>query len=143
MPLGPIEIIVISFPENLFTGDILPELKRVVENETITIVDGLFVSVDSNGVASYAEFDELSANEDVAPFARLLDRVEGLVSDEDVVALTAGLDPNSSAAILVFEHTWVKPLRDSIFAAGGVMLETIRIPGAAVEEVLAAVSELD
>lgn len=143
MPLGPIEIIVISFPENLFTGDILPELKRVVENETITIVDGLFVSMDSNGVASYAEFDELSANEDVAPFARLLDRVEGLVSDEDVVALTAELDPNSSAAILVFEHTWVKPLRDSIFAAGGVMLETIRIPGAAVEEVLAAVSELD
>lgn len=30
MSLGPIELIVLSFPENRFTGDILPELEKVV-----------------------------------------------------------------------------------------------------------------
>ena len=31
MPLGPIEIVVIAFPENRFTGKIVPELRKLVD----------------------------------------------------------------------------------------------------------------
>ncbi|MDH6236762.1 DUF6325 family protein [Cryobacterium sp. CG_9.6] len=141
--LGAIEILVISFPENNFTGTILPELAKIVDNETITIVDGLFVMMDEDGSVAFSEFDELGANSEVASLEKLLGRVDGLISDDDVVELTAGLQPNSSAAILVFEHTWMKPLRDAIVDSGGVLLESIRVPGAAVDAVISSLNDLD
>ena len=128
---------------NRFTGAILHELRRLVEHETITIIDGMFVSMDAAGVKTYLEFGELAANADVAPVTQLLDRTEDLISDEDVKELSAGLEPNSSAAILAVEYTWMNPLPASIVDAGGVLVETIRVPATAVEEVLAAISQLD
>ena len=139
MALGPIEVLVIAFPENKFTGAILPELEKLVEANTITIVDGLFVTKDAEGNTAFVEIGELGADEEAAALAKLLDRAEGLVSDEDVEAFTNDLDPNSSAAILVFEHTWAKPFRDALVAAGGILAANVRIPGAVVDEILATV----
>lgn len=143
MTLGPIEILVLGFPGNEFNGRIIPELERVVADGTITIIDGLYVRTDADGHATYFEVSELGAKDDAAALSRLMDRVDGLISDDDVVQLTAVLESNSSAAILVFEHSWVIPLRDAVVASGGVMLETIRIPGAAVDEVFDAVRAMD
>jgi hypothetical protein len=44
---------------------------------------------------------------------------------------------------LCFEHTWVKPLRDSIVKAGGEFVDSIRVPGLVVQEVLDAVAALE
>ena len=143
MTLGPIEVLVIGFPESNFTGAILPELAKVVADETITIIDGLFVTIDADHVPTFFELDELAPDSEVAALLGVLDHIEGLLSDEDVADLTEALEPGSSAAILVFEHTWVKPLRDAIVGAGGVLLESTRISGAAVSEVQAALADLD
>lgn len=143
MPLAPIEILTLAFPGNRFTGKILPELAKVVENETITIIDGLFVSVDENGDVSYTEFDELRPGSDEAALTELIDRFDELISEDDVAELASSLDSNSSAAILVFEHTWMKPLRDAIVDADGILIDSVRVPGLVVDEVLAAVAELD
>ena len=143
MPLGPIEVIVIAFPENRFTGGILPELEKLVEAGTITIVDGLFVTKDVDGNTAFVEIGELGADEDAAALAKVLDHAEGLISDEDVEAFTNDLDPNSSAAILVFEHTWAKPFRDAVVEAGGILAANVRIPGAVVDEILESVPLVD
>jgi hypothetical protein len=66
-----------------------------------------------------------------------MDRLDSLISDEDVAELAADLEPNSSQAILVFEHTWAKPLRDAIVDSGGVLANNFRVPGLVVEELLA------
>ena len=141
--LGPIEILVIEFPGNKFTGEIMPALNDLVDSETISIVDGLFVMKDAEGAIVYSEFEELSTNDDAFALTEVIDMINGLLSDDDVQELAAELDNNSSAAILVFEHTWVKPLRDAIVSSGGVLVNSIRIPGAAVEEVLEALAEAD
>jgi Family of unknown function (DUF6325) len=135
-------VVVLGFSENNFTGTILPELSKLVENGTVSIVDGLFIRVNANGSVNTLEIDELDPGSEVAALSELIAGANGLVSDEDVAELTASLAPNSSAAILVFEHTWVKPLRDAVFDSGGVMLESLRVPGAVVEEVLEAVATL-
>jgi hypothetical protein len=44
---------------------------------------------------------------------------------------------------MAFEHTWMKPLRDAVVEAGGVLLDSVRIPGAVVEEILATVPDED
>lgn len=143
MTLGPIEILVVGFAENRFTGAIIPELQRVVENGTITIIDGVFVNKDADGNTTFFEFDELGAGDEAASLSRVLDRVEGLLSDEDVVDLTADLGPNSSAAILVYEHTWAKSLHQAVVDAGGRALDYLRVPQEAVDEILATVPEID
>ncbi|KQX08313.1 hypothetical protein ASC59_11775 [Leifsonia sp. Root1293] len=132
----------IGFTEPL-TGKILPELTKLVESGVVSIIDGLLAAKETDGSVTLAEFSEAGGDPDAAALADLFDRVEGLVSDEDVEELVAELEPGTSAAILVFEHTWLKPLRDSIIDSGGVLLDSVRIPGVVVEEILATVPEID
>jgi hypothetical protein len=141
--LGPIEIVTLVFPGSEFNGDIIPELSKLVETGTITIVDGVFVTVGDDGQVDIVEFEDASDRPGISDLANLVDEVNGLISDDDVQELTSGIGAGSSAAILVFEHTWVKPLRDAIAGSGGLMLDSVRIPGPVVDEVLAAVAELD
>ncbi|MGB9357983.1 MAG: DUF6325 family protein [Acidimicrobiia bacterium] len=143
MALAPIELLVIGFPGNQFTGGILPELERLVEDGVITVVDALLIVKEEDGTVDYLELDQIDAGEDIAALGRLLTDANGLLSDEDVEEFAAALEPGSSAAALVFEHTWFTPLRNELLDSGGLLLANVRIPGLVVDEVLAAVAELE
>ena len=143
MPLGPVEIVVIAFPENRFSGLIVPEVRKLVDAGTVSIIDGVFAMKDAAGAVTLVEFGQLGGSDDASALSAVMDRVEGIISDEDVDALTSGLEPNSSAAIMAFEHTWMTPLRDAVVTSGGVLLDSVRIPGAVVEEILATVPDED
>ncbi|MEZ5382222.1 MAG: DUF6325 family protein [Microthrixaceae bacterium] len=143
MGFGPIEVIVVVFDGNQFTGDILPELRKLVDAGTITVVDGLFVSKDADGAVTHQELGDLSDNADAQALVDVLDRVDALVSDEDIAELTNDMDANSSAALLAFEHTWAKGFREAIVASGGELRANVRVPGHVADEVLAALSDLD
>ena len=138
MTLAPVEVVVLAFPGNRFSGKILPELQRLLDAGTISIVDGLFLRKDQNGDVTFIEVDEVGTDEGVAELAALFDRFDEMISDEDIEELSAALDPNSSAAVLVFEHTWVRPLRDAIVESGGVLAENFRVPPEVVAEVMSA-----
>jgi hypothetical protein len=140
--LGPIEIVTLVFPGSQFNGEVIPKLSELVKNGTVTIVDGLFVVVGEGGEVDIVEFSEAGDSTGIAALAELIEEVNGLISEDDVAELTSGLEPGSSAAILVFEHTWVKPLRDALVGSGGYLLDTVRVPGAVVDEVLEAVAGL-
>lgn len=137
MPLGPIEVVMISFPGNKFTGAIIPEITRLIELNTISVVDALLISKSAEGDITFVEFEELGTDDEVSVLAGLFDQAEALISEDDVREFAAGLEPNCSAALLVFEHTWSKPLRDAIVASGGQLALNFRVPGAVVDEIVA------
>lgn len=141
--LGPIEVLVVGFPGNRFTGGILPELEALVDAGTISIVDGLFITKDEVGDVAFVELDQIDENEDAAALGRFIGSSLDLLSDDDAAEFAAALEPNSSAAALVFEHTWFKPLRDELVNSGGILLANMRVPGLVVDEVLAAVAEIE
>lgn len=143
MSLGPIEVIVAAFPGNQFNGQILPELERLVGNDTITIVDMLMLTKDVDGEVTFVDYDEIGANEDAARLTGLMDHLDDLLSEDDVDELANGLEPGSSAAVLVFEHSWAKPFRDAVVDSGGVLTAQFRVPGAVVEEVLESLAAVD
>lgn len=143
MTLGPIEIVVLGFESGNFTGEILAELETLVNAETISIIDGIFVSRDSEDDLTFLELDQVEPGTDIARLAGLMDRVEGLVSDEDIDILTESLPVGSAAAVLVFEHTWVKPLRNALVNAGGELIDSVRVPGMVVQEILDTVEEIE
>ena len=61
-----------------------------------------------------------------------------MLSDEDIEDLGAELAPDSSAAILLFEHVWATKFRDAVVGSGGELIASIRIPKEAIDEVVGA-----
>lgn len=141
--LGPIEVLVVGFPGNRFTGGIIPEIEKLVDNDIMTIVDALFIIKDEDGNVDFYEFDQLDENVDAAALSQFIGDTLDLLSDDDAEQFAAALEPNSSAAAIVFEHTWFKPLRDELVNSDGVLISNVRIPGMVVEEVMAAVAEIE
>jgi hypothetical protein len=137
MSIGPVEYILISFPGNEFKGEIAPALGRLIGNGTVRIIDLVFVSKDQYGNVTTFEFDQL---EELASFAELEGEAGGLISEEDVNYAAASLEPNSSAALLIWEDTWATELAEAIRNAGGEVLEGARVPRELVER---AMSELE
>ena len=134
MAIGPVEYIVVGFPGNNFTGEIAPALAKLIESKTIRLLDLLFVGKDADGNVLAIEFDEL---EELAAFAGLEGEVGGIISDDDIAHVADALEPNSSAALLIWEDVWATEFAVAVRDSGGVLLEGARIPYEIVEAVFA------
>ena len=135
MAIGPVEYMVVAFPGNQFTGEIVPALEELVGSGTISILDLAFVTKDVDGVAAAFELEDFDSDA-----GRAFQRVEAIIGDlvnaEDLEEIGAALEPNSSAAILVWEDVWATRLRDAIVNAGGELLDLEPVPLAVVEAAL-------
>jgi uncharacterized membrane protein len=143
--IGPVQMVVIGFGEDGFTGEILPELKRLKEHDVIRLIDLLFVRKDESGDVSILQHSDLdraemmefgafvgalvgfgAGGEEVAEEAALAGAAEfedGRMFDDPEVWYLADAIPNgSSAAIVLIEHRWAIPLRAKIQKAGGFAL---------------------
>jgi uncharacterized membrane protein len=127
MGIGPVEYMVVAFPENRFTGDIAPALADLVEAGTIRIIDLAFVGKDTDGSVTAFELGDLES-EVGAAFSKIVSESGGFLNDEDVEAVAEELEPNSSAALLVWEDVWATKVADAIRAAGGELWDLERVP---------------
>lgn len=143
MTHGPVEILVVMLPGNRFSGTMLSELATVVRNGTITIIDGLLLRREQDGELNFFEVDQIKSVDGELSLGDLVDRVEQLISEEDVNELAEALEPNSSGVILVFEHTWAAPLTAAVRASGGMLLADVHVPGPVADEVFDAIAALD
>ena len=137
MTIGPIEYIIVGFPGNQFTGQIAPALADLIDNDTIRILDLVFISKDADGEVAAFEYDEL---EELAAFGDLDGEVGGLIGPDDIAHAAEGLEPNSSAALLIWEDTWAIPVVEAMRSSGGMLLEGGRIPHDLAEEAFAGLA---
>lgn len=132
--IGPVEYMVVAFPGNKFRGEIAPALTDLVQSGTIRIIDLAFVGKDADGGVVAFELSDLDP--DVQESISTLDpETSGLLNEDDLMAAAEELDPNSSAALLVWEDVWAAKLAQAIRNADGVVLDIERVPH---EVVLAA-----
>lgn len=127
MAIGPVEYAVIAFPGNRFNGDVVPALSELVENETVHIIDLVFVHKGEDGTLTIGEIEELDADLG-AVFAKLEGEIDDLLNEEDLHELAALLSPNSSAAVLVWENLWAERFAAAVRASGGQLVDSGRIP---------------
>jgi uncharacterized membrane protein len=137
MDIGPVEILVVGFPGNQFTVEIAPALEDLVQSGLIRVIDLVFVTKDADGTVVGIELSDVDEGTSSA-FQPHVEEPSGLLSDEDIEDLGAELEPNSSAAILLFEHLWATRFRDAVVNSGGQLVASIRIPKEAIDEVVAA-----
>src|SRR5215831_12198099 len=143
--MGPIQMLSIAFDGNRFKGEILPELERLKTEGLVRIVDLLVVRkgpLDDVMVSTASDLDweeAVAFGSYVGAFAGLTsggadgmergaiagaaELADGHLFDEDdVFRVTQALPPNMTAALVLLEHLWSKPLFDAVARAGGITL---------------------
>jgi Family of unknown function (DUF6325) len=98
--IGPVEYMIVGFPGNQFNGEIAPALADLVQSKTIRVLDLVFITKDAEGNVGAVEFDE---HDGLSAFAEIDGEVGGIISHEDVEYAAHDLEPNSSAALLIWE----------------------------------------
>ncbi len=131
--IGPVDYAIIGFPGNKFRGEIAPAIGDLVDAGTIRIIDIAFVGKDADGSTVAMEMTELDPDVQEG-LASLGIEVSGLLSDEDLVGAAEELEPNSSAALLIWENVWARNVAQAMRDAGGVLLAFERIPHDIVQE---------
>jgi hypothetical protein len=125
--IGPVDYLIVAFPGNKFKGEIAPALAKLVEAGTIRIIDLAFVGKSANGDIVAMELTDIDP-EVRAGFEKAGVEVNGLFNEDDLQAAGEELEPDSSAALLVWENVWAREVAQAMRDAGGVLLDFERLP---------------
>ncbi|MGX7678982.1 DUF6325 family protein [Jatrophihabitans sp. DSM 45814] len=140
MARGPIEYLLVKFPDNRFRAELVPALINLVEMNTVRILDLVVISRGADGTVASMEIDDL--DEDVRElFFELDGEYDGLISDADIELAAAGVEPGSTAVALIWENTWAAAFAEALRDADGEVIANERIPRPVAEMALAALAE--
>jgi hypothetical protein len=168
--IGPVQLLAIGFgPGANFEGRIMDELSRLERQETIRILDLLFVHKDAESgdlLALDYQGEELGAivgallgfefegdEERAAGQRQEGEAVEGHafgLSVGEIEGMAGSLSPGSSAGFLLVEHVWARDLKRAIRGTGGFPLgegfltpETVALVAAELVGLSEALEELE
>ena len=127
MSVGSIEYVVIAFPGNHFKGEIIPAIQELVDNGIVRILDIVIVVRDADGDVESLEVSALPPDQ-AAPWAVLDHKVHGLLNEDDIIAIAGALEPESSAAVLVWENVWSARFAQAVMNADGVLVANVKVP---------------
>jgi|SRR5664279_1170611 uncharacterized membrane protein len=143
MAVGPVQLIALGFPNPDFHGEILAELEKLRESDTVRVIDALAVYKDDDGEIEVAHLSNLTRDESIelgtvigALIGLGIEGEEGLESGAllGAEAGAEGLSPlgdvdswdvledipnGSAAALILLEHQWAIGVRDAVMRAGG------------------------
>ncbi len=143
MAIGPVQLLVLGFSKPDFQGEILEELERLRQNDTVRVIDSLAVYKDGEGEVAALKLSNLS-DEEAVEFGAVVGALIGfgaageegmaagaaaggeatadgvdLFSEEEAWDVLEEIPNDSAAALILLEHHWAIPLRDAIARAGG------------------------
>jgi hypothetical protein len=128
---GPIEFYAIGFEGDRPGPGVLQAIDDLVAAGTVNLLDLVFVRRSPEG-----ELELLELSDTIESDVPSLD-LEGLAGEEDILALAAGLEPGTSAAILVVELLWAKAFASALYDAGGAVIAREGVPAPIVNAFLA------
>jgi Family of unknown function (DUF6325) len=123
--MGPIDYLLIEWPDRQPRGEAAPHLLDLVERGIIRILDLSFFHKDEDGTVSVIALADVEV---ISGFEELVGASSGLLSEEDLEEAAAALEPGTSAALLVFENSWAAPLATALRKNGGQLVAGGRIP---------------
>jgi hypothetical protein len=135
---GAVEFVVLGFPGTQVDPGLAPALREQVSKGVIRIIDLLFVQKATDGTVRTFELEEIEHDAAYSGFEGVPHAVDGLIGFEDVADVSADLPPGTTALVVLYEHAWMRDLRDAVEASGGQVLYSERIPGAVVDAVAEA-----
>jgi hypothetical protein len=137
--LGPVDYLVIEFPGSKFKGEIAPALADLVDRKLVRVLDLLMITKSADGSIDAAEISDLEEAE-IGGLRAHEAELAMLLSEDDVTAVAAAMDPGSTAGVLVYENLWAIPFANACRRAGGQLIASGRIP---IQAILAAIEADD
>jgi hypothetical protein len=134
---GPIDFVLIEFPQDRLTGEASQALAELVDNGTIRLYDVMVISKDRDGSVEGLELNDPGGVDGFTYFAGAR---SGLLGDEDLDQAASAMEPGTVAALIVFENTWAVPFVAAARNSGGEMIASARIPAS---DVMAAIEALE
>jgi len=140
MAIGPVQLIVLGFSHPNFHGEVIAELERLRESDTVRVIDALAVYKDAEGEIEVEHLSNLTqeeaielgskvgaliglgiAGEEGAEAGAEAGAAEGInvFGNADEWDVLEDIPNDSAAALILLEHHWAVPLRDAIARAGG------------------------
>ena len=143
MAIGPVQLVVLGFTHPQFHGEIIAELEKLRESDTVRVIDALAVYKDAEGEIEVEHLSNLTEEEAIELGSKVgalvglgIEGEEGLAagaavggeaaangvhvfSDEEAWDVLEEIPNDSAAALLLLEHHWAVPLRDAIARANG------------------------
>lgn len=144
MAVGPVQLVVLGFEHPQFHGEIIKELERLRESDTVRVIDSIAVYKDADGELEVEHLSNLTEDQaielgtvigaliglgiegeegmEVGAVAGAEAAAEGGVhplSDGDAWDVLEDIPNDSAAALILLEHQWAVPLRDAVMRAGG------------------------
>lgn len=135
---GPVDIYLVGFEGDRLDPATLSSLGDLMVSGAIRLLDLLIVSRSNDGEITVRELQEF-ADETGIEVVELA--ATGLIGDEDVDELGANIPPGTSGALLAIELLFAKQLAANFAAAGGMVLQTERIPAPVVNAAMADAEE--
>jgi hypothetical protein len=134
--MGPLEILVLTFPGTQPRGELLTMLAEVEARPDLNVLDVAVVRRYADGTVKAVELADLPAGPaEVADRQRYAET--RLFADEDIAEVAELVpEPDTSALAIVVEHTWPTGIAKSVRAAGGDLAATVQIPAEDVADIL-------
>lgn len=136
--IGPIDYLILEFPEANFTGEGIPLLLDLVDRGIVRILDLAFLKINDDGSILAFDAEQLVDEFGREEWRAFVGASAHLLQTDDFQAAAAIAAPGSALAILVYENSWAAPFAAAMRRAGGQMVSFGRIPVADLLEVLQA-----
>ncbi len=147
MAIGPVQLIVLGFQQPDFHGEIIQELEKLRESDTVRVIDSLAVYKDADGEMEVMHLSNLTKDEAIELGSKVaaliglgIEGEEGMevgaeigaeaaaeggvqvFSEEEAWDVLEDIPNDSAAALILLEHHWAVGLRDAVARAGGFRL---------------------
>ena len=125
--LGPVDYVVVEFPagHSNFTGEMTAELLKLLDSRTIRVIDIVILTKNEDGTVDAAELSDVG---ELGELQALEAELAELLAEEDIEHLAAAMEPNSTAAVLIWENLWAARFASAARRSGGQLIATGRIP---------------
>ncbi|MGB0120856.1 MAG: DUF6325 family protein [Solirubrobacterales bacterium] len=131
--LGPIDYLLIEWPDKQPTGEAVPHLLDLVDRGLIRIIDLAFVQKGEDGTVEGIELEDLG--DGAAELQVFAGASTGVITGDDLEEAAGALEPGTAAALLIYENSWAAPLAGALRNSGAQLVASGRIP---VDELAAA-----
>ena len=122
---GPIDFVLIEFPRDRLTGEAGPALMDLVERGVIRLYDLMVISKGADGSVTALELKDPTG---VGSFSYFAGAQSGLLRDDDLRQAAEAMEPDTVAALIVYENSWAIPFVAAARDSGGEVIASARIP---------------
>jgi hypothetical protein len=135
--LGPVDHLIIEFPDGRITVDAFSGLIDLVDRRMICVLDLEFVTRAGDGTVAVVDVADLPQSDELSVIAG---SSSGLLDEDDLASIGDALQRGALAAVLVFENLWIAPMLTAFRDSGGHIVSENRVP---VEDLLVALERID